>query len=44
MAKMIPTTQQKEIHRQEQTVADKGKREEVGWMGSLGLVDVNDCI
>jgi len=31
MAKMIPTTQQKETHRQgEQTVADKGKREEVG--------------
>ena len=40
---MNPSTEKKQTHGGgEQALAAKG--EEVGWTGSLGLVDSNDCI
>ena len=40
MAQMTLSTEQKQTHRhKEQTWVSKGEGEEIGWMGSLGLVD-----
>ena len=42
MAQMILSTKQKQITDGRTDLwLPRGKREEVGWMGSLGLVDVN---
>lgn len=36
-------TGQKRTHKENRLVVAKGEGEEVGWTGSLGLVDANSC-
>ena len=41
MAQMNPSTEKKIMDLENRLVVDKGKGEEVGWTGSLGLIDAN---
>ena len=40
----LSTKQKQTSGQREQTVVADGEREGVGWTGSLGLADANDCI
>ena len=44
MAQMNLSTENKLMDMEKRLVIAKGDREGVGWTGSLGLVDANDCI
>ena len=44
MAQMKLSTEKKLMDLENRLVVAKGEEEGVGWTGSLGLIDVNDCI
>jgi len=44
MAQMNLSTEKKIMDLENTLVVAKGEREEVGWIGSLGLTDVDYCL
>ena len=44
MAQMSLSTEKKIMDLEDRRVVAKGKRERVGWIGSLGLIDVDYCL
>ena len=44
MAQMNLSTEKKIMDLENRLVVAKGEGERVGWMGSLGLIDADDCL